>query len=524
MKQRLLSLRVLPGRRLAIGILAAALMFVAALVSGSVDQVNLALNEIGFDPDRAQLITALLVGAVVAAVSILAGNRTDCASLLGCLGAAALFVSTFVRETQSAMASTGEAGLFDLGGWLITVFTLVVSGLAFGWAGAALAGAARPTLADTIGTVRSLLGRQRVEKAAARRAAGVAVVAVVLLVTVPVFGDIVNYTPDARMLHGHPPLTGLGGPDLTLPPASEATPRPSSAETPSISSMSPSASWSPTPADQHPWLAWRPSGDGHLTFARLPGPWEDHSATANVTIYTPPGYSSTGSRRYPVLYESPYGFLHWDEATNVVTALNVLIDKGLMPPVIVVSMSTEGGPFEDSECADSYDGREWFDTYASQTVVPYIDAHYLTIAEPSARAILGASQGGYCAAALGSRHPEVWATSLVFSGYFHAGGDGPPADEPFGKDKAFIDAASPDVVIFKIPEAVRPHLYFRIVAQFGQTFYGPEALRFGQLLDSAGIPHTVVNSAVTHGWAQLRTEFPAAMDDWAAWMVSVGVF
>jgi esterase/lipase superfamily enzyme len=327
----------------------------------------------------------------------------------------------------------------------------------------------------------------------------------------------------------NPPLTGLGGPALTLPAASATTPSPSPAETPSTSeSTSPSASWSPTPSPQavdlRPWPWWRPPGIGHLTAARLPGPWKGHSATADVTIYTPPGYSSTGSRRFPVLYEAPYPYYHWESMTDVTSALNMLIDQVLMPPVIVVAMSTEGGAYTDSECADSYDGREWFDTYVAQTVIPWIDSHYLTIAEPSARAILGASQGGYCAAALGSRHPEVFATSLVFSGYFHAGGDGPPGNLPFGTNKAFIDAASPDVVIFNIPPAARPHLYFRIVAQFGQTLYGPEAIRFGKLLDEVGIPHTVVNSAISHGWAQLRDGFPAAMEDWAARMVSAGVF
>jgi esterase/lipase superfamily enzyme len=510
------------------GAAAGALVFVAVIASGSVDQVNQALKEIGFDPDRAQLIAGLLIGAVVAAASILAGSRTPGASLLGCLVAAVIFGPTFVRETQAAAASTGETGVFDPAGWLITVLALLVSGIVAGWAGAALGSAARPSLAEAIRSSRMSVGGRRIEIGAPRRVAGIALVALMLAVTLPIFGDIVNYAPDSRMLHGRPPLAGLGGPastDLpTVPPAS-TTPDVSAGESASIS---PGPSWSPTPSpkavDQRPWLAWRPSGVGQVINATLPGPWKGYPPTADITIYTPPGYSSHGSRRYPVLYQAPYTFSHWDAATNISGALDTLINKGAMPPVIVVSMSTQGGPYTDSECTNSYDGREWFDTYVAETAVNWVDSHFLTIPEPSARAILGASQGGYCAAALGSRHPEVFSTTLVFSGYFHAGGVGPPSNLPFGTDKAFIDAASPDVVIFNIPPAARLHMYFRLVALPGQTIYGPEATRFDGLLDTAGIPHTLINSTVPHGWAQLRIEFPAAMDDWAAHMVAAGVF
>jgi esterase/lipase superfamily enzyme len=519
MQRRAVSIWALPGRRLAVGTLVAALVLTGAFVLGSVDQSNLALAEMGFDPDRAQLITALLIGAVMAAGSIMAGGRIAGATLLGCLGSAALFGPTYVRETQAAVASTGAAGTFDLEGWLVTVLALVVSGLVSGWAGAALATVARPAIADTIRAAVSIVGRRRVEGPAARRVAGMAIVVVLLFVTLPVFSDIVNYTPDSRMLHGRPPLIGLGGPDLTPPPISTDTPGPSPGATPSIlpsaslsadPSSSQSAGPSPSPVDPHPWLAWPHSGLGNVVSVALPGPWKS--------------YSPKGSRRYPVLYEAPYAWSHWDDATNISGALYTLITKGSMPPAIVVAMSTAGGAYTDSECTDSYDGREWFDTYVAKTVVPWIDSHYLTIPTASARGILGASQGGYCAAALAVRHPDVFGTSLVFSGYFHAGKVGPPSTLPFGTDEEFINAASPDVVIFRLPPDARAKLYYVIVAQLGQGLYGEEAVRFADLLDKTGIPHMVIDSQIPHGWAQLRTGFSYAMEVWAARMVSTGVF
>jgi hypothetical protein len=113
----------------------------------------------GFDPDRSQLITALTVGAIAAAASALVSGRMDSATVLGVLGFAALFGGTFVAETQSATGSTGAAGSFDPGGWLVTLFTLLVSGLVSGWAGAALASTARPAILDTFRMVGLIVGR-----------------------------------------------------------------------------------------------------------------------------------------------------------------------------------------------------------------------------------------------------------------------------------------------------------------------------------------------------------------------------
>jgi enterochelin esterase-like enzyme len=532
------DVRALLGRGWVLGAVAAALVFAAIFVTGSVEQSNRTLGEMGFDPDRSQLISGLLVDAIVAAAAVMAGGRIWIATLLGCLAAAVLFGSTFVRETQSAVASTGTAGSFDLGGWLITLPTLLVSGLIAGWAGAALATVARPVISEAILTAGSAARRRPVERRAAARAGAVALVALVLIVTVPVFGDIVNYTPDSHMLHGQGPLIGLGGPALTAPPIRPpirpTKPSPSQLSvTPSGASPAVTASASvptdtaatpsPTARDPHPWLAWKPSGYGQLVDVNMPGPWSNPNP-AILTIYTPPGYTTDTERRYPVLYQAPYYYYHWNDATNVNNVLQNLMDAGLMPATIVVSMDTEGGTYTDSECADSFDGREWFDTYVATTVIPWIDAHYRTIATASSRGILGASQGGYCAAALAVHHPDLFGSSLVFSGYFHAGMLGAPSTLPFGGNKAYIDAQSPDVGIFNLPPSEQASLYFVLVAKLSQSLYGPEATRFDEMLNAAGIDHMLIDSATPHGWAQLRIEFAGVMEAWSARMVSTGVF
>ncbi len=256
----------------------------------------------------------------------------------------------------------------------------------------------------------------------------------------------------------------------------------------------------------------------------MPAPWRGRSKTTELGIYTPPGYDPNEGRQYPTLYEAPTPFGFWDSATNVKGALDTLIDTGAMPAAIVVFISSGDGPYQDSECADSFDGLEWFDRYVAQTVAPWVDAHYPTLAQPAARAIMGMSQGGYCAAILALHHPDVFGTSIIFSGYFHAGIMGSNSARPFGGDPALLDAASPDVVIGRLAPDIRANLYFIVIAQTSQPTYGPQATAFDELLTADGYPHLEVAATVPHGWTQVRTEFPGAVEAWAAWLVATGVY
>ncbi len=497
-----------------VAIAATAIVVLAALVSGTVDSSSQNLQFMGFDPDRSMLITALLVGAVAAAVIVLLVDRIGLATLLGALGAAAIFAPTFQAETRGAMAATGANGSFDAFGWLLTVLTLIVSGLVFAWAGAMLGRGVRPALAAAAVGIGAAARRREPEGSAVRSLVAVVVVAALLAVTLPVFSDLVNYSPDARMLHGGPPRVGLLGGGTLLP----------------IPSLPPGQSASPSGPDASPtavpqvWLAWKPAGLGSVSSHFLPGPWKGGtSTTAEVDVYLPPGYATSGLR-YPVLYETPYSYSRWDSATNVTVALNTLIDSGAMPPAIVVAMDTTGGPYADSECANSYDGREWFDTYTAATVVPWVDAHYRTIADKRARAIIGASTGGYCAAILALHHPDVFGSSLVLSGYFHAAIDGGASNRPFGGNQAALDQASPDVVMSQLPADVRSNLFFVVDALPSQPLYGREANRFDALLTLNGYPHVLIASTAVHGWPQLRHDLALVMNLWAARMVGTGVF
>ena len=508
---------------------AAAVVVAGTVLSGTMDSSNVTLVTMGFDQDRAQLITSLIVGGIAAAAAILVTNRNWQAIVAGLVGFAALFGPTFVGETSNALGQQSGGGSFDAGGWLLTVLTLPTIGLIASWSGAALARAIRPNLISACSDLVAIGRSRRLARRLIVRPLGVALAIVLLVVTVPVFGDMVNYTPDSLMIHGGAPLAGLNGGSTDATPSDGPT-DPSSigsalpTDTPAVTGDAPtSGSGASTLPATKPWLAWKPSGNGSVITVDLPAPWKASSTKQlPLDIFTPPGYSATGALRYPVIYEADFAFNSWDHGVNIGAVLDSMIDSGEIPPMIFVFIGTGGSPYVDTECANSYDGKEWIDTYASQTVVSYVDSHYQTIARADARATLGFSQGAYCASTLVLRHPDVFGTAVAFSGYYRAGKGAPESVLPFGGNAALLAAYSPMTLLSQIPVAQHSALDFIIVADPQQGSYGPRAAEFASALGAAGYAFVSISAQVEHGWVQVRQTLRPALDAWAARLATTG--
>jgi hypothetical protein len=354
-------------------------------------------------------------------------------------------------------------------------------------------------LVEAAATVRDAVRGRRPDRWHLRSPLAVVFVAILLVVSVPVFGDMVNFTTDARMLHGSPPKVGLAG----------GAPPPKGAEMTS---------------SQRPWKSWQPSGGGSIYEADLPAPWKDASATERIDIYTPPGYNPTDKQRYPVLYEAPFPYDLWDKSINIGVVLDSLIDSGKIPPMIVVFVNDYNAPILDTECANSVDGSQWMDTFISSTVVSYVDSNYNTIAKATARAITGFSEGGYCAAILALRHPAVFGTAIPFSAYYFAGEGNPTSGDPFAGSPSALADASPMILAARLSSADRSKLYFIVIAQPSQPIYGAEATEFERLLYTENYQFVTLNASLPHGWDQVRAELPAALEAWAAHMTAAKVF
>jgi enterochelin esterase-like enzyme len=287
------------------------------------------------------------------------------------------------------------------------------------------------------------------------------------------------------------------------------------------------ASGGPVLSNARPWLAWRPSGSGSVTQLALPGGWTGGSRPdAELSVYLPPGYTA-GSRRYPVTYELPFGLPLWQSSIRVTGLFDALIDSGAMPPQIVVFVSPFGGPYPDSECVDSADGREWFERWFTGSIVPAIDHRFRTIATPAARALLGYSQGGYCAAMLLLRHPDVVSNAVAISGYYESGirsAQTPNAWRPFGTDAALIAATSPVTAAAAVPAAVRSELFVVLCGDPKEAFYGAQYRAFGAALAKAGIASALLPNAGGHAWPAVRSVLPIALRTLAAREAAAGVF
>ena len=129
-----------------------------------------------------------------------------------------------------------------------------------------------------------------------------------------------------------------------------------------------------------------------------------------ISVYLPPSYF-TAVTRYPVVYYLPgytdssmLGFSLPGDADR-------LVRSGAMRELIIVvanGANQLGGSFYVNSPAT---GR-WED-FIVDDVVSYVDSHYRTVAQASARAISGHSMGGFGALTIGMRHPDVF--SSVYS-------------------------------------------------------------------------------------------------------------
>ncbi len=504
----------------------------------------------GFDPGRAVLLGALLLGALTAAVVSLVTGRTRPAILLGLFAGLIADAASIRRDTLGILAAHAVGETLDPLGWLLTVLAITAAALIVAWAGATLAVPVRGWIGQGARALVELRRDRRLGRTALLPA-GLVGALVVLLIVSPVLSDLLNYGTDARMhAGGQAPgaLFGAGGPVAagggtgagagtgggsgnTGPGASAGAgssgPIPASLPGDLVPGPVRGSLISPGALSlAMPWSSSAPTGQGTAQVADLPhffaGP-----GTSKVDVYLPPGYASQSSRRYPVVYELPDRQNTWDLGMRLTATLDSLITAGQLPPMIVVYVGHGGSPFVDPECSDSRDGREWFDRWLATTVVPWVDASFRTIPSAAARTAMGASKGGYCAASALTHHPDLFGSAITFSGYYTAGlvstqtiGD----EAVFGADPVYEATQSPILRLATISAALRQGLFVVIEADPAAATYGPQMRAFAAALDRAKIAQALLPTPLGHSWDAQRTFLPVALRLVAARQVKLGVF
>jgi enterochelin esterase-like enzyme len=146
-------------------------------------------------------------------------------------------------------------------------------------------------------------------------------------------------------------------------------------------------------------------------------PSKSTNTSPRAFVYTPPGYDMEQSKRYPVLYLQ-HGYCEnetsWPEQGRANFIMDNLIAEGKAKPFIIVM--TYGMTNEIK-----FGGLRDFDIKPFQTVlvdelIPYVDAHFRTLANQENRAMAGLSMGGFETRLVTMNRSDVFSYYALFSG------------------------------------------------------------------------------------------------------------
>ena len=152
------------------------------------------------------------------------------------------------------------------------------------------------------------------------------------------------------------------------------------------------------------------------------------SGMRRAFVYTPPTYGKNKKERFPVLYLQ-HGWGEDDTTWGMQGRANLIMDnliaEGKIRPFIIVMTYglTNGVRFGGLR---EFTAKE-FETVLVDELIPYIDSHFLTIANRDNRAMAGLSMGGMETKLITLRRPEVFSAYGLLSG-----GQYEPSDFPEG--------------------------------------------------------------------------------------------
>ncbi|MBP2160388.1 alpha/beta hydrolase-fold protein [Asticcacaulis sp. BE141] len=159
----------------------------------------------------------------------------------------------------------------------------------------------------------------------------------------------------------------------------------------------------------------------------LEGNLEGEKPDRDVIVYLPADYATSGNRRYPVVYAlhgyglTADGFAGLLQSPRTIDAAYA----GPMPGMIVVLPDTQtlhnGSMYSSSVTIGDWEG------FITRDLVAYIDGHYRTIADRGSRGRAGHSMGGYGAARLGMKYPDVFSALYIMSPCCLSARGAPPA-------------------------------------------------------------------------------------------------
>ncbi|HEX9189890.1 MAG TPA: alpha/beta fold hydrolase [Vicinamibacteria bacterium] len=147
----------------------------------------------------------------------------------------------------------------------------------------------------------------------------------------------------------------------------------------------------------------------------LEGNLEGNAVDRDVLVFLPPSYAREKSRRYPVVYALhgySIGAEQWASEIHVPQTIEGAFALGAKEMIVVLpdSKTAHNGSMYSSSVTTGD-----FERFIAHDVVAYVDAHYRTMRDRASRGLVGHSMGGYGAARIGMKHPDVFGSLYVMS-------------------------------------------------------------------------------------------------------------
>jgi S-formylglutathione hydrolase FrmB len=147
----------------------------------------------------------------------------------------------------------------------------------------------------------------------------------------------------------------------------------------------------------------------------LEGNLEGDAVDRDAIVFLPPSYKTKKRRRYPVVYALhgySIGAEQWSHEIHVPQTIEGAFAQGAKEMILVLpdSKTLHNGSMYSSSVTTGD-----FEKYIAHDVVAYIDAHYRTLPDRKSRGLVGHSMGGYGAARIGMKHPDVFGSLYIMS-------------------------------------------------------------------------------------------------------------
>jgi putative tributyrin esterase len=238
--------------------------------------------------------------------------------------------------------------------------------------------------------------------------------------------------------------------------------------------------------------------------------------TRTIRVYLPPSYGrpEAAQRRYPVVYLLhgwPGSDGNWFGPGQADRSADTLIAQGRMPEVVLVCPNGNCGLLARTLYMNAAQGDCRMEDYVLRDVVTWVDTTFRTVAESSARGILGLSDGGTGALNFAFLHPETFGACASLSADLVLDPKGFGLGRVLGRTDAARRIAdhSPELNASKRVDQLKTQVIYFDCGASDESI--EENRAFHRTLVALGVPHTWREFPGSHTWGYWRKHLRDAL-------------